>query len=453
MTKNLMKGITLKVKRIFFLTFILLVVTACAPGSPVVTATATATAQTIAATATSIPLPVTPTWMVGDRGISWAQIDFKSLTPSHVSTEQCWNSMGVDDKGRIYIGFTSTLDDGRGDFAVFRYDPSNGEKLFLGTFLDVVKAAGNFQEGESIPKGHTRMIFADGKMYMATQGFHDFKQEIDTLPTYRGSHLLAYDTTAGTWDDLSASLPGGVVTAHEGIIALNILPEEHLLVGLAHPSSDIVLFDYQTNQLIKVVPGIPWKLGNPLSREMIVTPTGHIYTYRGTEDPKQRNESYPVWVYDIHTNEMKNIGFEMKNGFWNNQTETRDGSKIYINTVNGGLYEFDVATETFKDLGSALPKTDKRAIAYNYTLTLSPDEKNLYYAVTALDGNRGGSAELFSYNIASGEVSFVQQLPLGVYTSGDARDNENIYFAHFGDFNGSWSGDVRLFVLHAPGNP
>jgi len=431
----------MKIKQIPFLAFFMLFLTACAPNSSTNTGT------------TPAPLAATPTWTAANQGLSWAQIDFKNITPGQVHTEQCWNSMGVDDKGRIYIGFTSTRDDGRGDFAVFRYDPSNAETLFLGTFLDIVKAAGNFQEGESIPKGHTRMIFAEGKMYMATQGFHDFKQEIDTLPTYRGSHLLAYDTVRGTWQDLSASLPGGVVTEHEGIIALNIIPEEHLLVGLAHPSSNIVLFDYKTSQLVKVIPGIPWKLGNPLSREIIVTPGGHIYTYRGTEDPKQRKESYPVWVYDIHTDEMKNIDFTMINGFWNNQTETRDGSKIYINTVNGELYEFDVATESFTDLGYELPKTDKRTISYNYTLTLSPDEKNLYYAITSLDGSGGGADELYSYNIASRDVNFIQQLPQGVYTSGDARDKENVYFAHFGDSKGSWSGDVRLFILHAPDNP
>lgn len=366
--------------------------------------------------------------------------------------------MGMDDKGRVYIGFTSTRNDGRGDFAVFRYDPASGERLFLGTFLDIAKAAGNLQDGESIPKGHTRMIFVDGKMYMASQGFHDLKQEIDTLPTYRGSHLFAYDTTAGTWQDLSASLPGGVVTEHEGIISLNIIPEEHLLVGLAHPSSDIVLFDYKTNQFVKVVPGIPWKLGNPLSREIIVTPNGHIYTYRGTEDPAQRNESHPVWVYDIHTDEMKNTGFEVTNGFWNNQTQTRDGSKIYVSTVNGELYEFDVATETFTDLGYELPKTDNRTISTTYTVQLSPDEKNIYYAISAIGngiggGAKGGFDELYAYNIASGEITFVQQLPAGIYTSGDLRDSENIYFAHFGGYDNFWSGHPNLMIIHVPDIP
>jgi hypothetical protein len=410
-----------------------------------------------------------PNWTTGDHGVEWAQISFDDIAPRGMDMNQCWNAMGMDDQGRIYIGFTSVRADGREDFPVFRYDPRSGEKVFLDTFLDIVAAAGNAQEGESIPKGHTRMIFADGKMYMGSQSFHDLKWEIDALPNYRGSHLFAFDTLAGTWQDLSAALPGGVVTEHEGILSLNILPEEHLLVGLAHPSSDIILYDYQTDQLVKVVPGIPWKLGNPLSREVIVAPSGNIYTYRGTEAVNQRDETHTVWVYNIHTGEMLDTGFQMTKGFWIGQTQKRDGSKIYINTTGGEIYEFDVASETFKDLGYELPVTDDRIIDYTYALTLSPDETKLYYVLSyienpgAAEGEESvGTGELYYYDHATGQVVFVQQLPPGIYTSADLRDDENIYFAHFGrnnllsQFEGAdnlWSGDVRLFILHVPPEP
>jgi len=397
----------------------------------------------------------TPQWTVGDQGVEWAQVSFDDIAPIGIDLQQCWNGMGMDDQGRIYIGFTSVWDTGEEDFPVFRYDPHTGERAFLGTFIDITKAAGNYQEGESIPKGHTRMIFADGKMYMTSQSFHDLKGPIDTLPTFRGSHIFAFDTLSGAWSDLSASLPGGVVTEHEGIVSLNILPQEHLLVGLAHPSSDIVLYDYQKNELVKVVPGIPWKLGNPLSREIIVAPSGNIYTYRGTEAVNQRQEVHDVWVYNIHTGEMKNTGFQMTNGFWIGQTQKRDGSKIYINTTGGELYEFDVATETFRDLGYELPDTDNRIIDYTYAVTLSPDETRLYYILSVIqkpNGNEGdgsgGTGELWYYDLATSQLVFVQQLPIGIYTSQDLRDDENLYFSHFGSYSNLWSGKAGLFILH-----
>ena len=368
--------------------------------------------------------------------------------------------MGMDDQGHIYIGFTSIRSDKREDFPVFRYDPRTGERLFLGTFLDAVAASGNSRPGEGIPKGHTRMIFADGQMYMASQSFHDLKWEIDTLPSFRGSHLFAFDTAAGSWADLSAPLTGGVMTEHEGLVSLNILPEDHLLVGLAHPSSDIVLYDYQARKLVKRVPGIPWKLGNPLSREIIVAPSGNIYTYRGTEAVNQRHETHSVWVYNIRSGEMKDTGFQMTNGFWIGQTQKRDGRKIYINTTGGELYEFDVATETFKDLGYELPGTDKRIIDYTYAITLSPDEKKIFYILSILqdqggpegDGS-GGSGELYSYDIATGQVAFVQQLPQGIYTSQDLRDSENLYFSHFGTAANIWSGKAGLFIVRVSPQP
>ena len=57
-------------------------------------------------------------------------------------------------------------------------------------------------EGENIPKGHTRLIFADGKVYMGSQGFHDLKNEIDDLPRYRGAHIFAFGTATNGWQDL-----------------------------------------------------------------------------------------------------------------------------------------------------------------------------------------------------------------------------------------------------------
>jgi hypothetical protein len=403
----------------------------------------------------------TPTlaWTVGDQDIKWEQISFADIAPGRNSMQQCWNGMGMDDQGRIYIGFTSYRDS-REDFLVFRYDPKTGERVFLGSFLDITDASGNSQPGENIPKGHTRMIFAEGRMYMGSQSFHDLKGEIDTLPTYRGSHLFAYDITTGAWDDLSAPLPGGVITEHEGIISLNIIPEMHLLVGLAHPSSDMILYDYQAVQLVDIVPGIPWSLGNPLSREIILTPAGHIYTYRGTEAVNQRQETHTVWVYDIQSGEMRDTGFPMTNGFWIGQTETRDGSMIYLNTTGGEIYEFSVKSETFRDLGYELPPGDNRIIDYTYSITLSPDETRLYYVLSILqnpggaegDGS-GGSGELYSYDLATGEIVFVQQLPPGIYTSADLRDDENIYFSHFGTSTNIWSGDPVLFILNVPPEP
>ena len=397
-------------------------------------------------------IPLSPEEISDTFEYKWYEVAFDDLIPGDLDVElaQCLNGMGMYDLGRIYIGFTSYRDDGKSeDFVVFRYDPASGEREFLGTFQDVAAANNNLQEGESIPKGHTRMIFVDGVMYMGSQGFHDFKREIDDLPNFRGSHIFAYDTRNETWLDLSASLPGGVVTEHQGIVGLNILRKDGLLVGLAHPYSDLVLFDYKTNQVEKILPGIPWELGNPLSREVIVAPSGNIYNYRGTEEPFQRRERHPVWVYNSRTGEKKQTEYNMTNGFWIGQTETRDGSKVYVTTVNGQLYEFAAAAESFKDLGYMLPAEDidnGRLIQFQYGPTLSPDERKILFVPSTLEKPQG-SGELYEYEIATGKFSFVQQLPIGIYTAADLRDEHNIYLAHFGNQGNLWVGNVRLMVI------
>lgn len=390
------------------------------------------------------------------KDITYQLISFDDITPPELTTKACWNALGMDNQERVYIGFTSNRSDGREDFAVFRYDPDSGERLFLGTFINVSQAANNLLPGEEIPKGHTRMIYIDGKMYMGSQGFHDFKKSIDDLPKYRGSHLYAYNLSSGKWKDISKTFPDGVITKHQGIIALSYTPAFNLLIGLTHPHSDIVLFNYQENKVLKVVPGIPWQFGNPLSRQIVITPKGKIYTYRGTEEPVQRNEIHNIWVYDLKTEKMKKTNYSCTGGFWNGQTLTRDGSKIYISTVQGELYVLDVETEVFTHLGHFLPRQDYKSgkrITYFYgSITLSPDEKKIYGIPSLITDVRRKrkSGILYEYDILTGKVALVKELGRGIYTGSDLRDSRgNIYFAHFGNARKFWKGNPALLVIKA----
>jgi len=389
---------------------------------------------------------------IGHAGtVAERAIAFDDIAPAGLALKQCWNALGMDSRERVYIGFTSGRADAREDFAVFRYDPSTGERRFLGTFMDAAQAAGNLGPAEEIPKRHTRMLEIDGRMYMGSQGFHDLKAAIDTLPRYRGSHLYAYDPSRRKLDDISAALPGGVVTKHQGLIALAHVPGADLLVGLAHPSSDLVLFDYKGGRVKQVVPGIPWRLGNPLSREVVATKNGKIYSYRGTEDPAQRDEVHRIWAYDLKTNTSNATAYTATGGFWNGQTWTRDGKTVYLATVNGELYQLDVETEVFAHLGHFLPRGEVAAggrVDSLYGITLSADEKRIY-GVPRRSGSVGSN--LYAYEIATGAVALVGPLETAIYTGSHMRDSSgNIYFARFGDGQ-SWEGRARLSIVRPAG--
>jgi hypothetical protein len=379
-------------------------------------------------------------------------IPFEDIAPADIVLEQCWNAMGMDAQERVYIGFTSKRPQGREDFAVFRYDPATRNRVFLGTFMNTSQAAGNLQAMEEIPKGHTRMLEIGGKMYMASQGFHDFKEAIDTLPNYRGAHLYAYDLGNEKFEDVSASLPGGVIIEHQGIIALSYLPGYDLLIGLAHPSSDVVLFDYRQNEVRRIVPGIPWRLGNPLSREIVATAKGKIYTYRGTEDASHRSEVNSVWSFDLNTSAMTRTPYTATGGFWNGQTWTRDGRTIYMSTVNGELYELDVEKEIFIHLGHFLPREAYKAgerVDSLYGITLSADEKRIYGIPRR---SPSGGSDLYSYEIATAEIILVKKLEPAIYTGSHMRDSAGrIYFARFGDKE-SGLGKANLVILQPSRN-
>ncbi|WP_205574716.1 NHL repeat-containing protein [Indioceanicola profundi] len=383
--------------------------------------------------------------------LSTTVISFDDIAPEGFILQQSWNAMGMDGQGRVYIGFTSLRPDGREDFLVFRYDPATGERRFLGSFMDASAAAGNLRSGEEIPKGHTRMLEVDGRMIMGSQGFHDFKGAIDGLPEYRGAHLYAYDIAADRLDDISSRLPDGVVVRHQGIIALSQVPGTSLIAGLTHPYSDIVLFDSKAERVEKIVPGIPWSFGNPVSREIVATSGGRIYTYRGTEDPTHRGATHPIWEFDPATGSMAPTPFTATGGFWNGQTWTGDGRTIYLSTVNGELYRLDTDSGEFSHLGHFLPKKDFDAgVRVNslYGIILSADEQRIYGIPQT---NRGWTSNLYAYEIESGAVTLVREVEQAIYTGSHMRDGHgNIYFAKFGDGR-SWNGKVGLLVVHTAG--
>jgi hypothetical protein len=64
-----------------------------------------------------------------------------------------------------------------------------------------------------------------------------------------------------------------------------------------------------------------------------------------------------------------------------------------------------------------------------------------------------GTGELYEYNIATGKVTHIQQLPIGIYTSANLRDDKNIYLAHFGDQQNLWGGRARLMIINVTPEP
>lgn len=371
---------------------------------------------------------------------------------------QSWDNIGMDDQENVYFGFTTEVSPEIEDMNLFRYNQADGTYDHLGSYINTLTEADNYLPGESVPKGHTYMPFINGKLYMGSQSFHDFKGELyqpgHNLNDMRGSHIFTWDVQSETLEDLSRNYPGGVATVNEGILCFSQVTYGNYLFGITHPFGSIVFLNHTTGNIDKVVPGIPWSLGNPISREMVVTQNGNIYTYRGTEHPDYRHLAFNVYKYEIASDTLTMLDFQCTGGFWSGQTVTRNQEDVYIVTVQGELYHLDTTTETWEHWGKILPQglvNQGAAIRNIYGMTLDYSEENIYGIIVRGEGG-AQSGDLIEYNLASKTSTIVANFGTGIYTGNDTRDSKgNIYFNRFGDTN-MWREYCGLLKIHIKDN-
>ncbi len=238
---------------------------------------------------------------------------------------------------------------------------------------------------------------------------------------------------------------GGVFAAHQGILQLWPYPSKNLLVGWTAPRGDLILYDVLTGTT-QVKPGVPGEFGKECGREILVTPKGEIFHNYSTLKTPPKNER--IYKYDMESGETVATAYKTPYygggckddmwGLWNGVTQPRDGAKIYFATY-GYLYVLDSQAGTIRTLTGMLPPEEDRRICRVWGLSMSRDEKKIYWIPTS------GSAawRLYEYDIASNKVHFAQDLGnmidrqhtlrpparLSEVSGDDVRDSEGrIYF-------------------------
>ncbi len=263
-------------------------------------------------------------------------------------------------------------------------------------------------EDEYVSKGHTDIVYMDGKMYMGTQPYHAPNKD---LSAYRGSHLLAYDIEKGQLMDLSKDLSGGIVQEDRGLLAVAAMPDRDYIVGYGNPTGDLVFYNTKTGAIDKVVPGLH-KNGN-ITRVIIPTADGKLYFSWGWDQ---------MYVYDLETDQVQGTGSPGGKPFWNGWAKTNDNALVYIADPEGTIYELNTQAGSLSTLGN---------MGSNILgLALSADE-NLIYSII----NSGGY-KLVRMEAKTGKTSVAYSFPdnfgKGTYTftGNNVRDSKgNIYFA------------------------
>ena len=408
--------------------------------------------------------------------------------------DQSWDCYGWGDNGKLYFGWTTyngrarrpnsvATSQSRGgssqeDFLIFSYDPATDEFKYIDSFMETSRRQGNLRwhdgsdpslpHSEETPKGHTKFLnIGDGYIYMASQPFHDWKNQLTSsdavfpfpISDFRGGKIFRLDPFTDTLVDLSATMANtpapGVTTEHEGIIAIDYMPSLGLIVGWTHPYGNLVFVDPVANAVVRYVVGMPNRMDGSnvvtVSRDIVVDDLRQkVYMYRGREANDGVNR--PVYVYDWATDTVSNTGSSVSGGMWGTAVVDPNGRYAYCTHLNGNLTRIDLEAGTAMRLGALNPAG--ATVGQIYFIIPSPDWTKLYSVPALLNNANNG---LWEFNLLNNTSRMVYPIGTGntnsnVYTSQkDLLKDGKLYVMSAGAQNstGSWNSSNANLATNA----
>ncbi len=353
------------------------------------------------------------------------------------------------------------------DCALFQYSARSGQRRLIGLLSDACKADGTWREGERIEKGHSQLVWLDGKIYIGTMGFHDAagnenSPQMQLALKSHGAHLMAYDPAADRLVDCSRTQPDGVFFKGRGFMTLAAIPESGVVGALTVPHGDLLLYDPKTGQPRMIVPGVAEEFGRHVSREIIPAGSKIYYAYTAPEGSKAPGHMY---VFDMETGKRSDKPVEIASNPWNGQVRTSDGTGIYLTNQPGELFRFHPENGALETLGNLIPEEELRPIQdseFRYAgarvlgMALSADERYIYTIPvrkkTALADSAGeGKAKglgmrpvgLCRHDLRTGVSRRIAEMPKnfggGNITGSAIRDSQgSVYFVRHGGPGGTY---------------
>ncbi len=301
--------------------------------------------------------------------------------------------MGSDASGEIYI----SGHDHQTNSMLYRMYQSDNTVRWIGDARTASEAADNWENGETAEKFHTRPIYHDGQVYVATL---DKSGMDDGFRTTRGFHWYSYKISQNRFYDLSASEANGVGAETLQLATIQIDPVNNLLYGMSIPENKLVRYD--------IASGTTRVLGNPsqwtgyfyTNRFMWVDSRGRVYITGGSSRGQwNKGESSAVfdhvWYYDPATGFGELPEFELQGpnsmevGQWD-----REHKNLYTSDDQGNIYRFNDAAASWKFLG----RPNFSSSLKTWIFQLSADEKKIYIGLS--DGPQPNA--IYEYDIATG---------------------------------------------------
>jgi len=310
--------------------------------------------------------------------------------PSGTRPDQCWHAVGSAPNGDIYI----SGHDHATNSMLYRLYQKDDTLRYVGDARAASQAANNWLNGETCQKFHTRPIYFNGRVYVATL---DRSTIDDAWQSTRGFHWYCYDVAQNTFIDLSASEPNGVGAPKLQIITIQPDPKLNVMYGATIPECKIVSYDIAKKQTTVLGRPSQWTQYIYSNRFMWVDSRSRLYISAGNERSQ--------WYQGENKSVFDNLFYyDPKNGFgvleqfalqganaiecgqWN-----REHTKCYVSDDQGHIYCFDDNGPTWTYLG----RPDFSATYKVWVIHVSPDGEKIY--IGRCDNNNA----IYEFDIAS----------------------------------------------------
>ncbi len=314
--------------------------------------------------------------------------------------DQSWLAVGSDPEGNIYI----SGHDHQTNSMLYRLNQSDGTLSWVGDAKQASQDANNWENGETAEKFHTRPVYFDDRIYVATLD----KSSMDTAYlSSRGFHWYAYDKSDEEFIDLSATDSGREANDHLQIVTIQVDPNSGIMYGMSIPENKIVSYDIASGET--TVPGKPAEWVDDYfysNRYMWVDSRGRLYITGGTERGQWNMGEDPnvfdsVWYYEPSTGLFGDTSFPLQGansievGQWD-----REHKILYVSDDQGHIYRFVDDSATWEYLGAPEfnnPNTDWSANKA-WVFNLSADGEKIYIGTS---DNGVGQNEIWEFDINS----------------------------------------------------
>ena len=346
-----------------------------------------------------------------------------------------YNAMSMASDGRLYYVLSSDKLDVGGQ--MFRFNPSSEEIKHLGD-LNVICGQ---SDKKCIAQGKSHVLFYEyqQKLYFATHvGYYQLIDGMDRLPEqapdgfelYPGGHILSYDLSNETFEDLSM-IPDG-----EGVVSMCMDTQRGNMFGITWPTGQFFTYQVKDKKLTLLgkisgngEAGTPGEDFRSLCRSLVVDEdTGYCYwtTIEGDifyVDPMElkihrlSNAHLRLDYFGKYEPSLPGtMGYHWRQIFWYAPEQVAYG----VHGNSGYLFKFDPKAQTVEIVDRITSLPSKKSgffdqFSYGYLgFTLGPDGKTIYYLTGGPIFENGKRIE-GEKSIAKGAAKGLENLHLITY--------------------------------------